>query len=228
MSLPPFIILRANDDRYVLLNVSHVTRFIDNVEKTCLKFDVVNEPQNMLNGRWKTARVESSALNYTCERVSSRGPTKYYNTLMHKMPNYIELSWGSVHEYNMTSPNQILSSKFYRVVMNEDRNVKWHFKKASLLTQPQQNQPLHQQVQPMNNQTKIPNHIFRVYLQDAITRNEVCPITMEPLTMNAGLTNCGHLFNKDALLMATRGSPNCSLCPICRAPVREQDIQILA
>ena len=228
MSLPPFIILRANDDRYVLLNVSHVTRFIDNVEKTCLKFDVVNEPQNMLNGRWKTGRVESSALNYTCERVSSRGPTKYYNTVIHKMPNYIELSWGSVHEYNMTSPNQILSSKFYRVVMNEDRNVKWHFKKGPLQPQPQPLHQQHQQMQPMNSQTKIPNHIFRVYLQDAITRNEVCPITMEPLTMNAGLTNCGHLFNKDALLMATRGSPNCSLCPICRAPVREQDIQILA
>lgn len=224
MSLPPFIILRANDDRYVLLNVSHVTRFIDNVEKTCLKFDVVNEPQNMLNGRWKTGRVESSALNYTCERVSSRGPTKYYNTVIHKMPNYIELSWGSVHEYNMTSPNQILSSKFYRVVMNEDRNVKWHFKRGSLLTpspQPQQMQ------QPMNSQTKIPNHIFRVYLQDAITRNEVCPITMEPLTMNAGLTNCGHLFNKDALLMAIRLTPSCPLCPSCRAPVRE-DIQSLA
>ena len=219
MSLPPFIILRANDDRYVLLNVSHVTRFIDNVEKTCLKFDVVNEPQNMLNGRWKTGRVESSALNYTCERVSSRGPTKYYNTVMHKMPNYIELSWGSVYEYNMTSPNQILSSKFYRVVMNEDRNVKWHFKRGSL-------QP--QQMQPMNSQTKIPNHIFRVYLQDAITRNEVCPITMEPLTMTAGLTNCGHLFNKDALLMAIRLCTSCPLCPSCRAAVREEDIQSLA
>jgi len=216
MSLPPFIILRAADDRYVLLNVSHVTRFIDNVEKTCLKFDVVNEPQNMLNGRWKTGRVEPSALIYTCERVSSRGPTKYYTTIMNKMADYIELPWGSVHQYNMTSPNQILSSKFYRVVMNEDRNVKWHFKKgAQLIQQPLQQQPL---------QAKIPNHIFRVYLQDAIARNEICPIIMEPLMMStAGLTSCGHLFNKDALLMAIRSSP---LCPTCRAVIRE-DVQSL-
>ena len=228
MSLPPFIILRAADNRYVLLNVSHVTRFIDNVEKTCLKFDVVNEPQNMLNGRWKTGRVEPSALTYTCERVSSRGPTKYYTTIMNKMADYIELPWGSVYQYNMTSPNQILSSKFYRVVMNEDRNVKWHFKRAVLLTQPLLTQPLltqplqHQQ-QPL--QAKIPNHIFRVYLQDAIARNEICPITMEPLMMNAGLTSCGHLFNKDAILMVIRSSVS-PLCPTCRAVIRE-DVQSL-
>jgi hypothetical protein len=138
---------------------------------------------------------------------------------MNKMADYIELPWGSVHQYNMTSPNQILSSKFYRVVMNEDRNVKWHFKKG--LHQPPLMQPLQQPLQ-----AKIPNHIFRVYLQDAIARNEICPIIMEPLMMNtAGLTSCGHLFNKDALLMVIRSSP-CPLCPTCRAVIRE-DVQSL-
>jgi hypothetical protein len=147
---------------------------------------------------------------------------------MNKMADYIELPWGSVYQYNMTSPNQILSSKFYRVVMNEDRNVKWHFKRAVLLTQPLLTQPLltqplqHQQ-QPL--QAKIPNHIFRVYLQDAIARNEICPITMEPLMMNAGLTSCGHLFNKDAILMVIRSSVS-PLCPTCRAVIRE-DVQSL-
>jgi hypothetical protein len=145
------------------------------------------------------------------------------------MADYIELPWGRVHQYNMTSPNQILSSKFYRVVMNEDRNVKWHFKKELPLPllMPSQPQQLLMQ-QPMNNQTKIPNHIFRVYLQDAIARNEICPITMEPLMMNAALTSCGHLFNKDALLMAIRLCTSHPLCPSCRAPVREEDIQSLA
>jgi len=219
MSLPPFIILHASDDRYVLLNVSHVTRLIDNVEKTCVKFYLVNEPHNILNGRWKTRASDlDSVLTYTCERVSSRGPTKYYNTVMHKMQNYIELPWGPVYEYNMTSPNQILSTKFYRVVMNEDRNDKWHFKKGSVTVRA--SAPISQAT------AKIPNHILRVYLQDAVTRNEICPVTMEPLTMNtSGVTSCGHLFNKDALLMAIRHS---GLCPTCRAAVRAEDIQSLA
>jgi hypothetical protein len=132
------------------------------------------------------------------------------------MQNYIELPWGPVYEYNMTSPNQILSTKFYRVVMNEDRNEKWHFKKGIVSVRASV---------PISQPTgKIPNHILRVYLQDAITRNEICPVTMEPLTMNAGVTSCGHLFNKDAVLMAVR---QLGSCPTCRAAVRVEDIQSL-
>jgi len=50
-----------------------------------------------------------------------------------------------------------------------------------------------------------------------VASGETCAITMEPLTLqNAGMTNCGHIFNKNAIEKIIK-NPN-SKCPLCNYP----------
>lgn len=72
---------------------------------------------------------------------------------------------------------------------------------------------------------KIPQHIFKIYLEKAIQSEETCPITLEKFTLeNAACTPCGHLFDRDAIKMNLQRS---SSCPTCRTKISENELQTL-
>jgi len=72
---------------------------------------------------------------------------------------------------------------------------------------------------------KIPQHIFKIYLENAINSEETCPITLEKFTLeNVACTPCGHLFDRDAIKMNLERSP---LCPTCRTKIRANELQTL-
>jgi predicted Zn-ribbon and HTH transcriptional regulator len=72
---------------------------------------------------------------------------------------------------------------------------------------------------------KIPQHIFKIYLEKAIHSEETCPITLEKFTLeNVACTPCGHLFDRDAIKMNLERSP---LCPTCRTKIRANELQTL-
>jgi len=63
----------------------------------------------------------------------------------------------------------------------------------------------------------LPTHITKLVLDDAISKNEVCPITSEPITQtNATVTNCGHVFSSSGLTTWLKTPSSKGLCPTCR------------
>ena len=67
---------------------------------------------------------------------------------------------------------------------------------------------------PIQIPSKIPIHIQKIVLTDAVTKNDHCPILSEPITMDNGVvTSCGHVFIKEAI--NTWLSTN-TRCPICK------------
>ena len=65
--------------------------------------------------------------------------------------------------------------------------------------------------------------LFDCFVESAIQKQDVCPITMEPLKKGSiGCLPCGHLFDKDALLSALIISKK---CPTCRQACSEEDVQ---
>ena len=63
----------------------------------------------------------------------------------------------------------------------------------------------------------LPAHVVNLILADAISKNEACSISSEPITReNAKVTPCGHVFQRVSLdrWFATPASKG--LCPICK------------
>jgi hypothetical protein len=68
--------------------------------------------------------------------------------------------------------------------------------------------------------THLPGFVANALVDAAITRGELCPITMEPIaeiTTSVAVTSCYHVFDHAALLswMATGDGS----CPVCKAPL---------
>jgi hypothetical protein len=63
----------------------------------------------------------------------------------------------------------------------------------------------------------LPAHVVNLILADAISKNEACSISSEPITReNAKITPCGHVFQRVSLdrWFATPASKG--LCPVCK------------
>jgi hypothetical protein len=61
----------------------------------------------------------------------------------------------------------------------------------------------------------IPSRIASILLQDAETKNETCPISLEPIQRsNSSVTSCYHMFRTDELLQWNQTS---NLCPVCKS-----------
>jgi hypothetical protein len=68
-----------------------------------------------------------------------------------------------------------------------------------------------------NHRKSLPPHVASIVLADAISKNEICPISSEAITIeNGSVTSCGHVFCKDSIdqwlsISASRGE-----CPVCK------------
>lgn len=71
--------------------------------------------------------------------------------------------------------------------------------------------------------TKMPQHVVNIQLETLFAKNEVCPITMEPLTKEgACLTPCGHGVGFSAAEHWIQGAHS---CPVCRVVCEVSSLQ---
>ena len=63
----------------------------------------------------------------------------------------------------------------------------------------------------------LPAHVAKLILADAISKNEDCPISCEPITLaNGSVTSCGHVFCKSSLDDWLSTSASKGACPVCK------------
>jgi hypothetical protein len=59
----------------------------------------------------------------------------------------------------------------------------------------------------------MPMHIADIIARDAVIRNEVCPITMENISLeNYAVTSCFHVFDRDAIAIWRTTNTTCPVC----------------
>jgi hypothetical protein len=69
-------------------------------------------------------------------------------------------------------------------------------------------------VQPKAEPTPIPAFVATLIVEDAVSKKQDCSITMEPVTKeSAVVTDCYHVFDKDAI---TRWLETNKTCPVCK------------
>jgi len=72
----------------------------------------------------------------------------------------------------------------------------------------------HEEEDRSNNRKGLPQHVANIVLADAISKNEICPISSEPITKDTGtVTSCGHVFCKDSIdqWLSIKNE-----CPVCK------------
>jgi hypothetical protein len=68
-------------------------------------------------------------------------------------------------------------------------------------------------IRHVNATRAIPTRIARMIATDAVEREEVCPITMETITMETcAVTSCFHVFERDSLAMWHTVHKTCPVC----------------
>ena len=231
--LPSLVILKANEDRYVLLSLSiHSSSYIDAVL-------VENSKYLFTNAEWRTDGLAGLPQTYIFRRVSSRSPQpKTYNSTLCKTSGYLIVSWHEpIHIYTMTYSGISLPSTYFKVFKDRDQGGRWHFKKplpgvlpaapapapAPAAPAPAAPAPAHAASAPVvatpPTTVKIPSHIVRGFVESAIQKKEVCPITLEPLVMgHVAMTSCGHLFNTEAIMNMLKEN---TTCPSCRCLIKD-------
>lgn len=238
--IPPLILVSAGFERYVLLQTKCV-------KGGYLKSCVLNKPGTFIgagssgnsgnsgsSGSWRNDGIRK--LPFRCEHIrESHGGdslNEYYTNTMTQTTLYFDSPrHGKIFVYDVTTPNLVLPDRFYDVYNGKDKKLEWHFVKsasASVATAratPAQ-QPIQTVMNPLRNLNTaktIPTHIFKAFVEMAISKKETCSITMDELTLgNVGMTPCGHLFDKSALITALTKS---NKCPQCRAPATSSQIQ---
>lgn len=200
-----------SDEKYVLFTYT-------NEKLTILEYPVMI----VQNGIWQTSSVQTGSQRMKVVRESSRHADVAYECTITRTQDFVRIPViGDIYVYEMTSANKILSSKYFKVCKGEDREKKWHFEKHDIVFAAL---PVALAV-PVVSQTpsKIPQHIFRMFVDAAVEKKEECPITMEPLTreMVAG-TSCGHLFDREAIKRVLRDSGR---CPTCRCETDSENLQ---
>jgi len=207
------IILKAAEDRHVLVSLARVNGLVE-------ASIVHNSKYLFSNAEWRSDGIEGLPEDYTFRRISSRSAeAKIYSSTLCKTNNYLIIPWHeAIHIYTMKYPGVILPSTYFRVFKNEDTANKWHFKKP---LSPEREPPSTVPTVP----AKIPSHIVRGFIESAIQKKEVCPITLDALVMgNVAMTSCGHLFEKQAVVSYLT---TFKICPTCRAAVEPHELVIL-
>ena len=208
--LPSYIIVKAIEDRYVLLTLPVVEEYIEAI--------VVDNSKYLFSvAEWRSDGIEGQPENHMFKRISSRSAPKIYNSILVKTSNYIIVPWHQpIHIYTMKHSGVILPSSYFKVFKGDDINEKWHFRKPLPLPLPL----------PLPQSQKIPSHIVRGFVESAINKKEVCPISLDALVMgHVAMTTCGHLFEKEALTNVI--NTMCPTCPTCRAVIKKNDIVLI-
>ena len=210
---PALVIVKAAEDRYCLLSLSMVDR--------CMEATVVDNSKYLFsNAEWRSDGIEGRPEDYRFRRTSSRSDPKYYPTTLCKTNKYVIVPWHEpIHIYTLKYPGVILPSTYFKVFKDEDTAEKWHFKKVS---PPIPSAPMEPLPALPPAPLKIPSHIVRGFVESAIQKKEICPITLEALVMgNVAMTSCGHLFERQALINSLASS---NTCPNCRADVNQDGL----
>ena len=195
-----------------------------------IMFKVIDNPKNLLeNSYWGNNQPTHDIVSYTCVRESSVSGPKTYTAHLTRTHRILVTEGGVIPEYKLESRNTILESKFYHVTRDDDPGERWHFKESMVRPQPasssQASASSSSHGGTSESHAKIPKHILKVFIEDAISKNSICPITMEALTLeNSSITPCGHLFDKEALCLSLN---SCKKCPMCRAHANPDEIQTL-
>jgi hypothetical protein len=231
--IPSLILINGGYDRYLILSIR-------TVRNDCLKTTILENPKQLvLTGRWREDGVEKMPVTCKHQRLSCEGTLEYYSNTMTQTSRYLSVPWhGNIPVYTMTSPNLVLPVEFYSVYTGKDRACRWHFigaefslnsVPASASAPPSETTtrilaPSASPSAPASQTTtRIPAHIFKAFVETAISKKETCSITMDELELgNVGMTPCGHLFDKNALTTALNISKK---CPQCRAPAMVSQIQ---
>jgi hypothetical protein len=190
-------------------------------------FKVIDNPKNLIeNSYWRNNQPTYDIVSYTCVRESSVSGPKTYTANLTRTHRILVTEGGVIPEYKLQSRNTILESKFYHVTRDDDPGERWHFKESMVIPHPaSSSQASASSSHAGASHAKIPKHILKVFIEDAISKNSTCPITMEALTLeNSSITPCGHLFDKEALCLSLN---SCKKCPMCRADARTDEIQSL-
>ena len=220
--LPPLVILKASEDRHVLLSLSiHSSSYVEAVV-------VENSKYLFTSTEWRTDGLAGLPQVYIFRRVSSRSSSvKTYNSSLCKTNAYVIVSWHEpIHIYTMTYSGIALPSTYFRVFKDDDRGERWHFKKPSLTrpVPPTPSAPAAATAALATVSVKIPSHIVRGFVESAIQKKEVCPITLDPLVMgHVAMTSCGHLFDTEAIMNMLKENTK---CPTCRCVIKD-DLVIL-
>ena len=202
--LPHMIILRALPSSEKDTKVKE--RFVVCIseykqQKRSWSLTIMNDSKIFMKD-YKLVTDSSSATpaeTYLIERESSRHPVVYYQSQMNRTGRYMEIPRvQKIYEYDMTPRLKILPTKFYKVYMNKDVEMRWHFTVADAEAEAE---------------PKIPVHVQEAYIEHALINKDVCPISLEVLERGKVFcTPCGHLF-------ATGLVENLEVCPVCRKTI---------
>ena len=205
--------------KYLLFEVTRQPHLEKVPDVKIWKWNTINSPRYMLSsGVWHSDGIQGSSESYFHYRQSQLDETKYYENKIKKTNRYISLPGiGNIHVYMMTKPNTILPSHYYYVCAgSDDIEKKWHIRVAAAVKE--EVRDTHEAMT-----YKIPTHIFRSFVDSSIQNGEECPITMEKITRETvALTQCGHLFQKTAILKALE---QYQTCPTCRSACLKTQIQ---
>ena len=74
-------------------------------------------------------------------------------------------------------------------------------------------------------QRVVPAHVMNSHIELAILKNQICPISLEPMSAKTiAYTPCGHLFNYESLHHSFTHT-HLQGCPSCRKPMKVTDIK---
>jgi hypothetical protein len=122
-----------------------------------------------------------------------------YNSISLVTPQY------TIPILKIDKPCETLSHEFYSLT----EHLEYSFDLDSL-----RNTQTEQIYKEPKVESKIPAHIIAAYVESLLNKNEVCPITMEPLESSSlYITECGHAMSKSA---ACRWITEKNSCPVCR------------
>ena len=213
MELPELLIIKANENRFVLLSIDSRRDYV--------KLNIVEHSKHILSlGEWRSDGIKGRNITCSIERTSRRGPVKYYTSTLCKTNKYIIVNWHDhIYLYTMTYPGITLPSEFYKVCKGLDTNERWHFTVADTIppmpSAPEYNFHTIHSNTSSDLHEQIPKHILRIFIDTSIKNKDICPITLEPLVMGQiAMTTCGHLFHKKSLIDFLESS---DICPQCRS-----------
>ena len=198
--LPPIFMIKASSasataEKFVLCTSEYKK------EKRCWNIMIIKDSKSLMEGcELMCDGIETTGEVYLHERASSRHDNPvYYESCMNRTKRYVKndtISVDKIYEYKMSNACKILPTKFYRVHMNEDPEMKWHFQPC----QSQRPEP-----------HKIPIHVQEGFIEFALMNKDSCPITLETFERgNVICTPCGHLFSRSVM-------GHLETCPTCRA-----------
>jgi len=198
------------------------TRQITNDGSFYWTWHPVKNPQRLVgNGQWELSREDGDCASYWHYRYATNSSeAATYHSLMNREKKSIYLGGDirqRVYVWTIDMPNTILPSTYYHCCHGLDTENEWSFRPAANADAPANADA--EEKDKEKSKATIPTHVLRSFMEAAIQRGDICPITLEPLTKETiAYTPCGHLFDRESI-------NQCTSCPNCRARISSDDIR---